>query len=201
MENTQTAESTTTAQSAEVAAQASSTQASTTQAQSTQTETKAEEGKTVVPEKYELSIPEGSLLDSAHLDQFQALAKAEGWDQTKAKTMWERETEVVGQAFEKAKTTHEAQVANWANEIKADKELGGEKLTQTSEITKRVLQKFGSPELIEALNNSGYGNFPPLVKFVHALGKAAGADTWVSPNTQGESTRDIASTLYPSAKS
>ncbi|MEC7472463.1 MAG: hypothetical protein VX946_03765 [Pseudomonadota bacterium] len=50
----------------------------------------------------------------------------------------------------------------------------------------KAIEKFGSPELRQVLNDSGLGNHPELVKFCHRIGKAISDDSLVLGGTQGK---------------
>ena len=52
----------------------------------------------------------------------------------------------------------------WAADVKADKEIGGDNLISNLSAAQRALDQFGTPELKEYLNTTGLGNHPDLVK-------------------------------------
>jgi hypothetical protein len=60
--------------------------------------------------------------------------------------------------------------AEWIDETKADKEIGGDKLDATLATAKRALDAYGSPQFIEMLNQSGLGNHPEVVRFCAKVG-------------------------------
>lgn len=99
---------------------------------------------------------------------------------------------------QRAVEAHHAQVAKWADETKADKELGGDKLAQTLATAQKALA-LGPPELKQLLNDSGLGNHPAVVRFMHTVGKALSEDKFMPSGRALAATGDMASRLYPTA--
>ena len=69
--------------------------------------------------------------------------------------------------------------AQWVEQVKTDKELGGEALNANLATAKTALNKFGSPELTKLLDESRLGNHPEVIRFFHRVGKAIGDDSLV----------------------
>jgi hypothetical protein len=88
----------------------------------------------------------------------------------------------------------QAQTEQWAADVKADKEIGGDKLTANLSAAQRALDLFGTPELKEYLNTTGLGNHPDLVKTFVKIGKAMSEDGMVDGSNQGQ--RSAAEVLY-----
>lgn len=65
----------------------------------------------------------------------------------------------------------------WANQVKADNELGGQNFANTKLNIGRVMQQFGTPELKNFLNESGLGYNPDFVRFMNKVGTLIGNDT------------------------
>lgn len=90
---------------------------------------------------------------------------------------------------------HKTMVGEWAETVKADKELGGDKLDQTLATAKKAID-LGPPELKEMLNVTGLGNHPAVVKWAYTIGKALSEDRFVTGKA-GEKPATVASTLFP----
>ncbi|MFV2901017.1 portal protein [Escherichia coli] len=82
----------------------------------------------------------------------------------------------------------------WAADVKADKEIGGDKLISNLSAAQRALDQFGTPELKEYLNTTGLGNHPDLVKTFVKIGKAMSEDGMVTGGNEGQ--RSAAEVLY-----
>jgi hypothetical protein len=78
---------------------------------------------------------------------------------------------------------HATLVKGWADEVKTDKDIGGDKLAENLGVAKKALD-LGPPELKALLNESGLGNHPAVVKWAIAVGKALSEDKFV-PATGG----------------
>lgn len=145
----------------------------------------AEVPKTVVPEKYDLKLPEGSLLDSSVVEKIAHIAKERGLSNDQAQGLLDAKSEAVAEHTTKqAEALKQISTNEWVTELKSDKEFGGEAFQQNAELAKRVVHKFGSPQFIKTLNDSGLGNHPDLFRFCTRIGKAMSDDQLVLPGTQ-----------------
>lgn len=136
------------------------------------------DGKDGVPENYDFEVPEGLELDKELSDKFTDVAKELGLNNEQA-------NKVVGLYAEKVMDMQKAQteawnkqVSDWEGELKSDPEFGGAKFTENAEIARMAINKFGGDELKEALNTTGLGNHPALVKFMHKIGMAMSEDSF-----------------------
>lgn len=142
-----------------------------------------EAAKPVAPEKYDLKLPDGALLDSVALEEISLYAKEKGYTQEQAQELLTRENDAVLDYMERNQETHKAQVMKWKQEVMADKEIGGEQFNINIEYAHRVLQKYAPKEFVETLEKSGYGNHPLLVKTFVAIGKAMQPDKIVKSDS------------------
>jgi len=184
------------AQSAQVEAAPASKEV----ADKTQESKNPAEGQTVVPEKYDLKLKEGSLLDAAYVEKVTAYAKEHKLSNEQAQAHLDRETGAVAAYMEGAtqKLKHQADV-EWPAMAKADPEIGGEAFNKNVEISHRVLAKYGSPKLMEELNNTGFGNHPELIRVFSKIGKMMTEDQLVMPGAvQGSGQKSMADVFYGS---
>ncbi|HIF6607538.1 peptidase [Serratia sp. TKO39] len=148
------------------------------------------EKKPAAPEKYEFTPPEGQELDANALAVFEPIAKELGLSQEQAQKL----VDIYPQIQQQQAEAWSKQVADWGEQVKADKEIGGDKFNASVGAAQRALDQFGNPELREYLNASGLGNHPALVRFCAKVGKAMAEDTFVVPNQGGQ--RSAADILY-----
>lgn len=148
------------------------------------------EKKPAAPEKYEFTPPEGQELDANALAVFEPIAKELGLSQEQAQKLVDIYPQIQRQQAE----AWSKQVADWGEQVKADKEIGGDKFNASVGAAQRALDQFGNTELREYLNASGLGNHPALVRFCAKVGKAMAEDTFVVPNQGGQ--RSAADILY-----
>lgn len=148
------------------------------------------ENKPAAPEKYEFTPPEGQELDANALAVFEPIAKELGLSQEQAQKL----VDIYPQIQQQQAEAWSKQVADWGEQVKADKEIGGDKFNASVGAAQRALDQFGNTELREYLNASGLGNHPALVRFCAKVGKAMAEDTFVVPNQGGQ--RSAADILY-----
>ncbi len=153
----------------------------------------AEPAKPAAPEKYDLKLPENSLLDATHVGKIAALAKANGLTNEQAQGYLEAESEAVATYVEQRKEA-------WKSEAIADPEIGGDAAKQNVELAHRVLERYATPKLKEELNKTGYGNHPELVRMLVRLGKEMAPDSLVIPGTQSGGKKSMEDVFYGETK-
>jgi len=169
------------------AAQATQSQAPTTEGQQT-----TDTAKTEVPEVYDLQMPEGVELDKEAADEFVNIAKSLELSQENAQKL----ATIAAKIQQKQIEAKARQFETWVEEVKADKDIGGEKLEENLGIARKALETFGSPELKDVLNASGLGNHPAVIKAFLKAGKAISEDGFVRGAPKGGET-DMAKKLFP----
>ena len=112
----------------------------------------------------------------------------------------------LGQQFDNELQTAIVNQRNtWANQVKADSELGGQNFANTKLNIGRVMQQFGTPELKNFLNQSGLGYNPDFVRFMNKVGTMIGNDSnFINSNgaipTEQERHEQMLRNLYPNSK-
>jgi ribosome maturation factor RimP len=87
------------------------------------------------------------------------------------------------------------QAADWEAEVRADKDIGGDKLPEVLANGQRVLEAFDTTgELSEMLAVSGLGNNPAIIKFMNNVYAKISPDTFV----KGEAPKDK-KPMYPNS--
>lgn len=134
-------------------------------------------------EKLELKLPDGSLLDQSALDGIAQLAKEQGLSPKQAQALVEKQAATLKAYSDKVVSDWTKQREAWSEAIKADKEIGGDQMPKSVELAKQVVSKFGSEDFRKALNETGFGNHPELVRIFARIGKMIGNDTLVRAST------------------
>lgn len=145
-----------------------------------------------VPESYELAMPEGIELDKASAEEFSAVARELKLDQASAQKL----ADIAAKQQQRQVEAHTKLVESWVEQVKTDKEIGGDKLDENLGIARKALETFGSPELRDVLNASGLGNHPAVIKAFYKAGKAVSEDKFVTGAPKGTDT-DAARKLFP----
>jgi len=160
---------------------------------------KDDDGKPKAPDSYDLKLPEGTNLDDAALEQITERARKLGLTQEQAEKLLEQENTNAAKAAEQQQETWKSQVEEWGKAVKSDKEIGGDKYDATVKASRQAVERFASPELKKALNETGFGNHPELVRCFAKIGKAMGEEQPASGSPGGGAAKDTASILYPGA--
>lgn len=143
------------------------------------------------PGEYKFETPEGVELDQARLTEFTTIAK-------ELKLPQEAAQKLVNLAAQHELSRAEAyakQTAAWADEVKADKDLGGDKLAESIATARKAID-LGPPELKEFLKATGMGNHPAIFRWAHAVGKALSEDTMHRGNSAPAGSKSAADVLY-----
>lgn len=146
-----------------------------------------------VPESYELQMPDGIELDKASADEFTTIAKELKLDQAAAQKL----ADIAAKQAQRQVEAHTRLVESWVEQVKADKEIGGDKFDENLGIARKALDTFGTPELRDVLNASGLGNHPAVIKAFIKAGKAISEDRFVTGSPKGADT-DMAKKMFPS---
>ena len=138
------------------------------------------------PETYEaFSAPDGTTLDQAAVDAFTPVARDLGLTQEQAQKLVDLHTEQAQGWLQGLYDAHAQKREEWVAAAKADGEIGGADHADKVAVAKDALKRFGTPELTTALEDSGLGSHPEVVRFFHRVGKAIADDAVVLPTTSG----------------
>jgi hypothetical protein len=159
-------------------------------------DTKDTEG---APEKYEeFKLEEGVSWNPEILNSFETLARKHNLSQEAAQAFVDLAAQNEKQTIESFSKQHAELMSEWVSGIKNDPEFGGYKFGETQERARRVVRKFGSPELLDSLRTSGYGNYPELIKAFARIDRAMGEDTSVNPKVaDAKKSMSVAEIFYP----
>lgn len=153
-----------------------------------------------VPEdgKYSLTMPEGIELDSELLDALAPEFKEAGLTQAQAQKLADKFIETQQARAEKQGETWSATITKWADDAKADKEIGGDKWETSKADAQRAIKTLGTPELGAYLNASGGGNHPELIRLMAKVGAMLKEDNPAGGGDGGGKPAEPAHLLFPS---
>lgn len=160
-------------------------------------ESKDDDKEKSEPGEYQLAKPKESKLTDADMERIESYAKDQGLSKEAAEKLVQSESEARDSYFESLQAEHREQVKQWVDDVRADKELGGENFGKTAELAKSVVDRFGTEKFREDLNTSGYGNHPEVVRIFARIGKAMAPDTIVKENNPSTGQRSLEETFYP----
>lgn len=145
-----------------------------------------------LPDSYTFTMPDGVEVDSTAAEEFSAIAKELKLDQAGAQKVADVGAKMAQRQIEK----HAELVQSWVEQVKTDKEIGGDALQENLAVAKKALETFGTPELRDVLNASGLGNHPEVIRAFYKAGKAISEDRFVAGSPKGAPT-DAAKKLFP----
>lgn len=155
--------------------------------------------KSVVPEKYDLKLPEKSLLPESAIEDISSYAKEKGLSNEQAQELVNDRNNAITGFVEREQAKLKDMSNKWAEEVAKDKEIGGDALPKNAELAKRVLEKFFPEDVRKFLNDSGFGNHPGLVRGFVRLAKQMSEDQLVIPKSEPLQKKPIEQVFYPSS--
>lgn len=153
--------------------------------------------KAVAPE-YKFVAPEGVEFDAPSLEKFTALAKELNLSPENA----QKAVDLVSQMEVQRVQQHTETVKGWLSAVKADAELGGDKLAENLAVAKKtfsLLPEAMATELKGLLNQTGLEAHPVFFRLFHAVGKALSEDKFVPSGRAAAPPKTQAERLYPSS--
>ena len=135
---------------------------------------------------YDFKVPDGMGLDDS-VGEFKTVAK-------ELKLPAEAAQRLVDLAVKREQNridAHAKQVKDWGAELAADKEIGGAKEAETRTLAAKALS-LAPPGVREVLEASGLGNYPPMVRWARAIGKALSEDKHVPATRAAASSESMA---------
>jgi hypothetical protein len=157
----------------------------------------------VIPDKYELKLPDGVIVDPELMDEFTGLAKGLKFDNATAQKAADLHLKAISKFAQQQASAHEAQLMEWHGEIINDPDIGGGKVDATMAQARKTLAMaatipgVNAKRLTEDLNKSGLTTHPDLVRIFHYLGQFVGEDNkFISGSATGPASKDAATVLY-----
>lgn len=153
-----------------------------------------------VPEdgKYDLKMPDGVELDTELAEALGPEFKEFGLTNKQAQRLVDKYIEIQTKRGEERVKSWGETVQKWADDAKADKEIGGDKWDASVNNARRFIDTMGTPALKEFLNASGGGNHPELIRIFAKAGALIKED---DPALGGAEARgkpaDAATILFP----
>tara|TARA_R100001463_G_scaffold118046_1_gene173714 strand:- start:221 stop:856 length:636 start_codon:yes stop_codon:yes gene_type:complete len=158
-------------------------------------EEKAEEK--AVPETYELKFAKDSLIEGeAHHASVVEFAKQNNFTNEQAQALLNRDQKLVSSYQDKVQDEYKQTVEDWKAEAEKDKEIGGDSLDASVIYAKRALERFGSDKFAEALESTGFGNHPEIIRIFSKIGRSMADDT-LDSNKPAKRELTLEEKMYP----
>lgn len=163
------------------------------------TTTQAAQPATPQEPVYALTLPDGSPLEASAVERVTTFAKDSKLAPEAAQKVLELAHAESHAVVQRQVSEYTAKVTKWESDVKADPELGGQNHTRTLTRVKSVMDRFGNPELTKAFKETGFGNYPALVKFVEKIGAAMEADQIARPTGNAEPDANYLDRMFPTS--
>jgi len=159
------------------------------------------EGSQMAPETYaDFVMPEGMEVDVELLSQFEPVFKELNLTQEQAQKLVDIKAQQV-EADKQSQVDAFNQLMNdWSEQSKNDKEFGGDKFEESVKTAQTAVNKFGTPELKQLLEEHGVGNHPEVIRFMYKVGKLTQEDVPGQNGQNSSPAMDRVSMLYPNDK-
>lgn len=158
----------------------------------------------VIPEAYELTAPDGMTIDADLLTEATPIFKEAGLSNEQAQA-------ILPAAKSLVEKTQQATVQNlidagnqqrkaWLDAAKADEQIGGAKWDASLDSAGRALDALGHAEGSEfrtALNETGFGNHPEMIRIFARIGEMVGEDGDFVRADAGAKVVDTLTNMYP----
>lgn len=134
-------------------------------------------GTPLTVESYaDLKVPETISADTTLVDGFKSLAVKQGIPPESAQALLDYYTEVQTAVQKSTLETWTSTQAQWTAAVDAMPEFQGDRRAQSLNLLGQAIDEFGDASVREAMNMSGLGNHPGLVKMIYSMARALTED-------------------------
>lgn len=161
-------------------------------------EAKAEAGEKTEAKELELKAPEGSEISAEALEKIKSYAKEHNLTQEAAQKLVDLESEAVSAHAEELQEKFKKISEDWKAQAAQDKEYGGDNFAKNVELAHRAVERFSTPEFKQALNDSGFGNHPELLRIFVRIGHAMSEGNLVTSSSGGKVQKSAEEIFYGS---
>lgn len=156
------------------------------------------EGSQTTPDAYaDFVMPEGVTVNSELLAEATPIFKELGLSQEQAQKLVDFQAKQVQASSQSQVDAFDQLMKDWQTQSKNDKEFGGDKFEENVGIARTAIDKFGTPELKQLLEEHGVGNHPEVIRFMVNVGKLTAEDVPGNTTTPTSKAQDRVSLLYP----
>ncbi len=132
----------------------------------------AETSSAIDPASYEFALPEGYEANDALMASARETFAKAGVPKDAAQPLIDLFASALTEQQSAAQAIHQSTQAEWIKELNALPEFKGPTRATSLTALARAAEEYGSPEVRQALLDTGFGNFPPLVKMMLKMAQA-----------------------------
>lgn len=147
--------------------------------------TAAEQAKLYgAPDKYELTVPEGTQNPDGFLDAFSGVVKKYNLSQEGAQSLLnDLATDIQPKMVAARQAEWDGVVAGWETAAKSDTEIGGAKYDEVKTQALRARNTFSTPELDAFLTQYRIDGHPEVTRLFYRLSQSMREDSVIKPDT------------------
>jgi hypothetical protein len=145
----------------------------------------------------DFALPDGVAIDPHSLQEAKQLFAADGLSQERAQSYVDLYAAKLKEAVEQPYQLWAETQQTWQEQVRNDREIGGARLAANLGVAAKAVDRFGGDALRQALNLSGAGNHPEVIRAFIRIGKAISEDGLVLGRSVAHESRSRADRLYP----
>lgn len=152
----------------------------------------------VAPEKYtDFTVPKDQELAPDVATEIGTLAKELNLSQDKAQKVFDTAAKLAAKGAEAQQAVISSVHAGWIAEVRADKEVGGDKLAANLATAKAAMEASTTPQLRMLLEKTGLGNNVEVIRHFLKIAPAFKEGTHVPGGLAPTGDKSAAKVLYP----
>ena len=144
----------------------------------------------------DFSLPEGVTLNQEALNGFTPILQKAGVDQDTAQELVDAYAKQQADDYQRQLDEFEDLKENWLNDTKNDKEIGGDNFDKSVSDAMVAIDKLGTPELRQLLEEHGVGNHPEVVRVFAKMGALLREDSGEGSTTPIDSEKALPDRFY-----
>lgn len=145
----------------------------------------------------DFTMPEGMELDTELAGELKAFIQEKNLSQEDGQMI----ADLGVKMLQKQQSAFESLREQWAQDAKTDKEIGGEQFEANVGAANKALGTFGSPELVNYLQETGLGNHPEMIRAWYKVSQAVSEDKIVTGgNAAGRGDLTHEQRMFPDMK-
>lgn len=153
-----------------------------------------------------LEVPKDSLLPATHKEKIAAFASKHSLSPEVAQEVLKQQSMDIKEYVDTQVKAYEDTKKSWADALKAHPKFSGDQLAEYNRGATEVLNKYGTPELMKSLQESGFAYRVEVAQFLSNIWSAMRSDKMVlpgtktAPNAQDQSPEAMAKRMFPNSK-
>lgn len=145
-------------------------------------------------------LPEGMSIDDTVLADASQIFKDLGLTQDQSQKLVEFHASQVQAESQRQVDSFNQLMNEWQTQTRSDSDIGGDKLEENVGFARVALDKYGTPELSQLMEDHGVGNHLEIIRFMSLVGRSLREDGPAGAASSGSAvsqTNDRVSILYP----